>query len=146
MTLKISLYTTPAHTSPSAPLGKGFLTGQIKSPEDIPANDFRRATPRYQGDNFWKNLELVAELEKLAKTKGCTPGQIAINWLVSLSKRPGMPTIIPIPGSSSAERVKENATIIDLTNDDLKEIERLLASFPVTGDRYPAAFMKYVHA
>lgn len=102
--------------------------------------------PRYQGDNFWKNLELVAELEKLAKKKACTTGQIAINWLLSLSKRPGMPTIIPIPGSSNAERVKENATIVNLTDDDLKEIERLLASFQITGDRYPASQMTFVHA
>ena len=103
-------------------------------------------TPRYQGDNFTKNLELVKDLEKLAKKKGCTPGQVAINWILALSKRPGMPKIIPIPGSSNPERVKENATVIDLTEEDLKEIEELLASFTVSGDRYPPAFMSALNA
>ncbi|CAM1505648.1 Fc.00g112850.m01.CDS01 [Cosmosporella sp. VM-42] len=129
-----------------SPLGRGFLTGQLKSIDDLDEKDYRRFTPRYQGENFTKNLELVKDLEKLAAKKGCTPGQIAINWILALSKRPGMPKIIPIPGASSAERVKENSTIIDLTEDDLKGVEDLLASFTVSGDRYPAAHMAYLNA
>jgi pyridoxine 4-dehydrogenase len=102
----------------------------------------RRIMPRYQGDNFYTNIELVNKVEALARKKGCTSGQIAINWLLSLSKRPGMPTIIPIPGSSSTERVRENATIIDLTEEDLAEIDQILKSFVPAGERYPEAFMK----
>lgn len=129
-----------------APLGRGVLTGQIKSPDDIPEGDWRKACPRFQGENFKKNLDLVNEVEKLAKKKGCTPGQIAINWLLAISKRPGMPKIIPIPGSSNPDRVKENAVIVDLTDDDLEEIEKILASFTVLGDRYPAALMGALNA
>lgn len=124
-----------------APLGKGILTGQFKTPEDLPENDPRRHYPRWQGDSFYKNIDLVNKIEALAAKKGCTAGQIAINWLLSLSKRPGMPDIIPIPGSSNPARVKENATIIDLTTEDLSEIDKIIASFEPVGDRYPQFFM-----
>lgn len=93
--------------------------------------------PRWQGDNFRKNIQLVDDIEALAKKKGCTVSQIAINWLLSLSRRPGMPTIVPIPGSTKPGRIRENATIIDLTEEDLSDIDTLLASFTPAGDRYP---------
>lgn len=102
----------------------------------------KRMMPRFQGENFKKNVELVAQVETLAKKKNCTPGQIAINWLLSLSKRPGMPTIIPIPGSTNPDRIRENAVIVDLTAEDLSEIDQILASFVPAGDRYPPIFQK----
>ncbi|KAF5641009.1 putative pyridoxine 4-dehydrogenase [Fusarium sp. NRRL 25303] len=130
-----------------SPLGRGFLGGQIKSVEDLPENDMRaKIHPRWQGDNFRKNVQLVDDIEALAKKKGCTVSQIAINWLLSLSRRPGMPTIVPIPGSTKPDRIRENATIIDLTEEDLRDIDRLLASFTPAGDRYPPQHMKYVSA
>ncbi|RBA09288.1 hypothetical protein FPRO05_06425 [Fusarium proliferatum] len=130
-----------------SPLGRGFLGGQIKSVEDLPENDMRaKIHPRWQGDNFRKNVQLVDDIEALAKKKGCTVSQIAINWLLSLSRRPGMPTIVPIPGSTKPDRIRENATIIDLTEEDLRDIDNLLASFTPAGDRYPPQHMKYVSA
>ncbi|SCN95358.1 probable pyridoxine 4-dehydrogenase [Fusarium fujikuroi] len=130
-----------------SPLGRGFLGGQIKSVEDLPENDMRaKIHPRWQGDNFRKNVQLVDDIEALAKKKGCTVSQIAINWLLSLSRRPGMPTIVPIPGSTKPDRIRENATIIDLTEEDLRDIDRLLASFTPAGDRYPPQHIKYVSA
>ncbi|KAF5969392.1 aldo keto reductase [Fusarium coicis] len=130
-----------------SPLGRGFLGGQIKSVEDLPENDMRvKIHPRWQGDNFRKNVQLVDDIEALAKKKGCTVSQIAINWLLSLSRRPGMPTIVPIPGSTKPGRIRENATIIDLTEEDLSDIDTLLESFTPAGDRYPPQHMKYVSA
>ncbi|KAK4165710.1 pyridoxal reductase [Cladorrhinum sp. PSN259] len=125
-----------------SPLGRGILTGQIKSPDDIPEGDYRRTVPRYQPGAFEANLRLVDEVKKLAAKKGCTPGQIAINWVIALGKRPGMPKIIPIPGASSPERVKENATRIDLSEEDLVEIERIVREFKPIGERYNEHGMK----
>ncbi|RKL01918.1 hypothetical protein BFJ68_g12152 [Fusarium oxysporum] len=130
-----------------SPLGQGFLGGKIKPVEDLPENDMRaKIHPRWQGDNFRKNAQLVDDIEALAKKKGCTVSQIAINWFLSLSRRPGMSTIVPIPGSTKPDRIRENATIIDLTDEDLRDIDRLLASFTPAGDRYPPQHMKYVSA
>jgi pyridoxine 4-dehydrogenase len=98
--------------------------------------------PRFQDGNLEANLGLVDRVEALARKKGCTPAQISINWLLALSKRPGMPTIIPIPGSSNPDRIRENATIIELTDEDLAEIDAMLRGFVMAGDRYPAMFMK----
>ncbi|KAJ6443434.1 RTA1 domain protein [Purpureocillium lavendulum] len=125
----------------SAPLGRGFLGGQLKSLDDLPANDRKRIFPRFQENNFYKNLELVRAVEDIAKRKGCTIGQIAIGWVVAMSRRPGMPTIIPIPGSSKPERVRENATLVDLTDAELKEIDEILKAFVPAGERYPERFM-----
>lgn len=128
----------------TAPLGRGFLGGQIKSLDDIPANDMKRIMPRFQPENFSKNIDLVHKIETLAKKKGCTSGQVAINWILAVSKRPGMPTIIPIPGSSNPDRIRENSKIFDLSADDLAEIDQILESFTPSGERYPKAFMKWV--
>ncbi|KAI1454754.1 putative aldo/keto reductase [Annulohypoxylon moriforme] len=127
-----------AHT----PLGAGMLTGQIKSLDDLPPDSFLRTFPRFQPENFHKNLELVAEIEKLAKSKGVTPAQLALSWLKLQSKKSGMPLIIPIPGARSEARVRENVVAVDLSEEDLKTITAILDSFPVAGDRYPAAVMK----
>jgi len=94
------------HLLSVAPLGRGVLTGKVKSFDDIPEGDFRRHLPRFQPDVLEANLRLTAEVEKLAAKKGCTPAQVAINWILALSRRPDMPKIIPIPGASSIERLR----------------------------------------
>ena len=128
-----------------SPIGRGMLTGQIKSFNDIPENDFRRLTPRFQPGNFEINIKLVQELEKIAARRNCTPAQLALGWLVSLSKKEGMPAIIPIPGATTVERVEENSTVVELSEEDLKDIDSVLAKFEVVGDRYPAFAMKYMN-
>lgn len=122
-----------------------MLTGQIKSYDDIPDNDLRKRLPRFQPENFEVNLKLVKELEKIAKKRDCTPAQLSLGWLRTLSKREGMPEIIPIPGATTVDRVLENSVELELTEEEMKEIESILASFEVIGDRYHAAGMKYVN-
>ncbi|WPG99229.1 pyridoxal reductase [Acrodontium crateriforme] len=119
-----------------SPLGRGFLTGQIKKFEDIPEDDFRRTVPRFQGENFTKNLELVKELEKIAAKKGCKPGQVGIAWVKAKSGKDGLPTLIPIPGATTPERIAENMVDVELSASDVKEIDDMLAGFTVEGDRY----------
>ena len=119
-----------------SPLGRGFLTGQVRSINDIPENDMRRTMPRFQPENFDTNLKLVEELEKLAKKKGCTPGQIGLAWVRAQSNKSGMPTFIPIPGATTAERIKENMVEVELNDEDLKEIDRIQSSIRVVGGRY----------
>lgn len=125
-----------------APLGRGLLGGRIKTIDDLAPDDMKRQWPRYQDGNLEANLKLVEKVEALAKKKGCTPAQVSINWLLALAKRPGMPVIIPIPGSTNPDRIKENATIIDLTDEDLAEIDGMLQGFVMAGDRYPKVHMK----
>lgn len=124
------------------PLGAGMLTGKIQSLDYFPENNHHRHFPRFQEENFKKNLDLVNELQKLAKKKGCTTSQLALSWIKSLSRRPGMPLIIPIPGARSEERVAENCKDIPLAEDDLDEINAILATFPVMGARWPEAAAK----
>lgn len=97
----------------------------------------RRHFPRFQPEAFEKNLKLVHELEAIAKRKSCTAGQIGLAWVRSQSGRNGLPTIIPIPGATTADRVRENLLEVELSENDLKEIDSLLASFEVVGGRYP---------
>lgn len=120
-----------------SPIGSGMLSGQFRSADDLAPNDARRYYPRFQAENFPINLELVKQLETLAKKKGCTSSQLAINWVKGLSKKPGMPTIIPIPGATTEARVRENAQDWELTNEELSEIDDILAKFKVSGNRYP---------
>jgi len=119
-----------------SPIGRGMLTGQIRRVEDVPAG-FARHVPRFQPGNFEINLQLVDQVEKLAKQKGCTTPQLAISWIRNLSRRPGLPTIVPIPGATTAQRVAENSKEIDLTDDEMAEIDAILAKFEVSGERYP---------
>jgi pyridoxine 4-dehydrogenase len=126
-----------AHT----PLGAGILTGKIQSSEDM-GTDHHKFFPRFQGESFQKNLELVEELKKFAKIKGCSPAQLAISWIKSYNGKPGMPFIVPIAGASSEERVQENCMTIKLGEDDLTKIKSILDSFPVVGARYPEVGMK----
>ena len=126
-------------------MGHGMLTGQIKSPNDIPDKDIRKQLPRFQPGNFDVNLKLVKELQKLAAKKSCTPAQLAIGWLLTLSKQPGMPAIIPIPGASTADRVMENSTVFELSSGEMKEIEGILGKTEIRGDRYHSFGMKLIN-
>lgn len=119
-----------------SPLGRGMLTGQIKKLEDIPENDMRRNFPRFSPENFETNLELVKQLEKIAEKKGCKPSQLAVAWTLAQSKRNGNPEIIPIPGATTSDRIKENSTIVKLTDEELEEIDAVLAKATVVGGRY----------
>jgi pyridoxine 4-dehydrogenase len=119
-----------------SPLGRGVLTGAVSSLADIPEGDFRRHMPRFKGDNFQHNLKLVAEVKDLATRKGAAPAQIALAWVRSMSDRPGMPTIIPIPGGTTKEKVIENMSNITLSEAELAEIDAILKEFAVAGTRY----------
>jgi aryl-alcohol dehydrogenase-like predicted oxidoreductase len=124
-----------------SPLGRGFLTGRFRSLEDLPEDDWRRKNPRFQGDNFKKNLDLVAHVEALAARKGCTPAQLALAWVL----RRGT-DIVPIPGSKRIERLEENARAVDvahaISDAELGEIDELFPVGAASGTRYPEAGMK----
>lgn len=113
-----------------SPLGRGFLTGELKSPEDMAADDFRRHIPRFQGQQFYKNIELVKELEKMADEKGYSTSQLAIAWLIQKG-------ITPIPGTKRVKYVEQNieATNIRLTKAELQKIEEILPAHADTGNR-----------
>jgi len=121
-----------------SPLGRGFLTGRFKTLEDLPADDYRRNSPRFQGINFQKNLELVAKIKELAQRKGCTPSQLALAWVLAQG-----PDIVPIPGTKQAAYLDENlgAVGVVLTAADLREIDAILPAGSTSGERYPAQSM-----
>lgn len=119
-----------------SPLGRGMLTGEFRSRDDIPDGDFRKLMPRFSPENFNHNLELASELHKIAKQKGYTPAQLAISWILHQSKKNGNPEIIPIPGATKEERVIENGKVVTLSNDDINTIDSILEKFEVQGDRY----------
>jgi aryl-alcohol dehydrogenase-like predicted oxidoreductase len=117
-----------------SPLGRGFLTGQIASPADLEEGDFRRDNPRFQGENFQRNLDLVARVEEIADEKGRTPGQIALAWLLSRGE-----DVVPIPGTKRVRYLEENAEAVDVELSD-EELERIEQAFPrgaAAGERYP---------
>jgi len=118
---------------PYSPLGRGFLTGQIKTFEDLPADDYRRHYARFQGDNFAKNVEIVSLIEQLAAQKGFTPAQLGLAWLLAQGER-----IVPIPGTKRLDRVRENlgALEIELTAEDLAEIEQISPKGAAAGGRF----------
>ncbi|WP_284756233.1 aldo/keto reductase [Arthrobacter sp. efr-133-R2A-120] len=119
---------------PYSPLGRGFLTGQLRSEADFAANDFRRHSPRFQGENFKRNLELVDRVKELADQKECTPGQLALAWLLAQGEH-----IVPIPGTKKRERLAENlgATAVVLSEEDLKRLDELAPAGSTAGARYP---------
>jgi aryl-alcohol dehydrogenase-like predicted oxidoreductase len=125
-----------------SPLGRGFLTGQIKRFEDLAEDDYRRFSPRFQGENFQKNLDLVARVEQLAKEKKCTPGQLALAWLLAQGE-----DIIPIPGTKRRKYLEENvgALNVDLSPNDLRRIEEVAPKGVASGQRYPEAMMNLVN-
>ncbi|KAG6013941.1 hypothetical protein E4U54_006099 [Claviceps lovelessii] len=93
--------------------------------------------PRFQPGAFEHNLQLVHQVEEMAKTKGCTPGQLAIAWVRKHSNRPGLPTIVPIPGATAESRVRENALLVQLTEDEFDRVNDMIRSFETMGNRYP---------
>lgn len=121
-----------------SPLCRGLLTGTLRSPADLPEADIRSHFPRFSGDNFKHNLTLVERVVELAEKKGVTPGQFALAWVRTLQKRPGMPTIIPIPGATTAERVEENSKLVELTDEEMGAIDEILDKMEIKGTRYPA--------
>lgn len=124
---------------PYSPLGRGFLTGQIQSFEDLEEGDFRRFSPRFQGENFAKNLELVDRIKEIAKEKGCQPSQLALAWLLAQGD-----DIVPIPGTKRRTYLEENigALSVGLTSDELARIEAAAPKGAAFGTRYPEASMK----
>ena len=125
-----------------SPLGRGFLTGQIKGFEDFAPDDYRRNSPRFQGENFQKNLDLVGRVEALAKEKKCTPGQLALAWLLAQGE-----DIIPIPGTKRRKYLEENAGALNvkLTPDDLLRIDEVAPRGVASGERYPEHMMTLVN-
>jgi aryl-alcohol dehydrogenase-like predicted oxidoreductase len=123
-----------------SPLGRGFLTGRFQTPDDIPEGDWRRENPRFQGENFRRNIALAERVQEIARRKGCTPAQLALAWLLSRGE-----DIIPIPGSTRAERVAENAGAVDLalTPEEIASLDDIGAR--VAGLRYPEGGMKAVN-
>ncbi|KAH8671700.1 NADP-dependent oxidoreductase domain-containing protein [Xylariales sp. PMI_506] len=119
-----------------APLGRGFLTGQIRSPEDIPAGDIRLYLDRFQPESFGKNLELVEQLQEVAARKNVTPAQLALTWVRASSNTDLVGRIIPIPGATTASRVKENNKFVTLSEIEKVELDDIIASFTVHGGRY----------
>jgi len=125
-----------------SPLGRGFLTGQFKRFEDLPEDDYRRFSPRFQGENFQKNLDLVKRVEEIAKEKGCTRSQLALAWVLAQGK-----DIVPIPGTKRRKYLEENvgALNVHLTPEDLRRIEEAFPSGAAAGERYPEHMMQLVN-
>ena len=125
-----------------SPLGRGFLTGQIKRIEDLSADDFRRQNPRFQGENFKKNLELVAKVEEIAKEHKCTPAQLALAWVLAQGD-----DIVPIPGTRHPKRVEENVGALNvvLSENDLRRIDAAAPKGAAAGARYAEGGMKAVN-
>jgi len=125
-----------------SPLGRGFLAGRFRRPEDLAADDWRRGNPRFQGENFARNLQLVEHLHDLAGQKGCTPAQLALAWLLA-----GHDNVIPIPGTSSAKRLEENvgAADVKLTSQELARIEEIAPLGAAAGGRYNEAMARLLN-
>jgi len=125
-----------------SPLGRGFLTGQFKRIEDLPADDYRRSSPRFQGENFQKNLDLVSRVEELAKEKGCQPSQLALAWVLAQGE-----DIVPIPGTKRRKYLEDNvgALNVKLTPQDLRRLDEVFPHGAAAGLRYPETMMKVVN-
>jgi aryl-alcohol dehydrogenase-like predicted oxidoreductase len=125
-----------------SPLGRGFLSGEIKRFEDLAADDYRRFSPRFQGDNFSKNLALVERIRQIAAAKRCTPSQLALAWTLARGE-----DIVPIPGTKRRKYLEENwaAANIDLNAADLAEIDAVAPKGAAAGQRYPEAMMQFVN-
>lgn len=125
-----------------SPLGRGFLTGQIKTVDDLAEDDFRKHHPRFQGENFQKNLDLVSRVEEIAKEHNCTPAQLALAWVLAQGD-----DIVPIPGTRHPERLEENVAALDvvLSENDLRRIDAAAPKGATAGDRYPEGGMKTIN-
>jgi aryl-alcohol dehydrogenase-like predicted oxidoreductase len=125
-----------------SPLGRGFLTGQFRKFEDLPADDYRRNSPRFQGENFQKNLDLVQRVEEIAREKRCTASQLALAWVLAQGD-----DIVPIPGTKRRKYLEENvaAATIALTKEDLRQLEAVFPADAAAGGRYPEHMMALVN-
>jgi aryl-alcohol dehydrogenase-like predicted oxidoreductase len=125
-----------------SPLGRGFLTGQFRKFEDLPADDYRRNSPRFQGENFQKNLDLVRRVEEIAREKGCKPSQLALAWVLAQGD-----DIVPIPGTKRRKYLEENvgALSVKLTKEDLRRIDEAFPPEAASGERYPEHVMALVN-
>ena len=127
---------------PYSPLGRGFLTGKIQKAEDLTDDDYRKTSPRFQGDNFQRNLDIVKRVEEIAREKRCTPAQLALAWVLVQGEN-----IVPIPGTKRRKYLQENigALDVDLTNKDLEGIDEVAPKNAFAGSRYPEAMMKLLN-
>lgn len=127
---------------PYSPLGRGFLTGKIKKREDLPEDDYRHTTPRFQGENFQRNVDLVERVGEIAREKRCTPAQLALAWVLAQGD-----DIVPIPGTKRRKYLQENIGALDviLTSADLARIEEVAPKHAVAGKRYPDWAMEMVN-
>ena len=125
-----------------SPLGRGFLTGQYKRFEDLPDDDYRRTSPRFQGENFQKNLDLVCRVEEIAREKGCKPSQLALAWVLAQGN-----DIVPIPGTKHRKYLEENVAALDvrLTPGDLRRIDEVFPKGATSGLRYPKTMMRVIN-
>jgi len=125
-----------------SPLGRGFLTGTLRKPEDFAPDDFRSYVPRFRGENFARNLQLVEKVKEIAAEKHCTPAQLALTWLLAQGE-----DIVPIPGTKRRDRLEENlrAIEIELSDDDLRRVEEVAPLGAAAGARYPEAIMHTVN-
>jgi aryl-alcohol dehydrogenase-like predicted oxidoreductase len=125
-----------------SPLGRGFLTGQLKSPDDFAADDYRRNSPRFMGENFQKNLDLVEKIKAIATGKGITPGQLALAWVLAQGD-----AIVPIPGTKRRKYLEENvaAGSVAITADEMAAITAVLPRGAASGERYPAYMMAFLN-
>ncbi|HEU4883139.1 MAG TPA: aldo/keto reductase, partial [Longimicrobium sp.] len=125
-----------------SPLGRGFLTGRFQKFEDLPEDDYRRQQPRFQGENFGKNLDLVREVEALAREKGVTPSQLALAWVLAQGG-----DVVPIPGTKRVKYLEENAGAgdVQLSADELRRLDETFPVGAAAGTRYPEASMKAVN-
>ena len=125
-----------------SPLGRGFLTGQFKRIEDLPADDYRRSSPRFQGKNFQKNLDLVSGVGELAKEKGCQPSQLALAWVLAQGE-----AIVPIPGTKRRKYLEENVAALDvkLSSEDLRRLAEFFPQGAASGQRYAEQMMRAVN-
>jgi aryl-alcohol dehydrogenase-like predicted oxidoreductase len=128
---------------PYSPLGRGFLTGEIRRFEDLAEDDYRRFSPRFQGENFQKNLDLVARVQALAKAKGCSAAQLALAWVLAQGR-----DVAPIPGTKRRKYLEENlgALEVRLSADDLRHIDEVAPAGAAAGPRYPEFMMAFVNA
>jgi aryl-alcohol dehydrogenase-like predicted oxidoreductase len=125
-----------------SPLGRGFLTGQLKNPDDFAADDYRRNSPRFMGENFQKNLDLVEKIKAIATGKGITPGQLALAWVLAQGN-----AIVPIPGTKRRKYLEENvaAGSVTITADEMAAIAAVLPRGAASGERYPAYMMAFLN-
>jgi aryl-alcohol dehydrogenase-like predicted oxidoreductase len=126
---------------PFSPLGRGFLTGTIRSPADFAADDFRRNHPRFQGENFMRNLQLVEDVKRLAQAKGCTPGQLALAWVLARGE-----DVVPIPGTKRRTYLEENlaAVALELRADELASLDALFPADAAAGRRYGDSMLSLI--